>query len=242
MNNLADESARLPNTSGDHQRVIANGENRGFVDACNQGAEAARGRHLVFLNNDTVVLPGWLDKLVATVERDARAGAVGSLFLYPDGRVQEAGAVVWSNGGTFHYGWGRSAEDRRFAFAREVDYCSGASLLIRRELFERLGGFDRRYAPAYYEDKDLAWSVLGRKVLPARFAPTTSRSATQARTHRLGDPSRQPRQVLEKWSEAARYHHAEDPAASSARPTEVGHKVAVSTTRPSPTRRGRARS
>jgi glycosyltransferase involved in cell wall biosynthesis len=148
-------------------RVIENEENRGFVGACNQGAEAARGRYLLFLNNDTVVLPGWLDALVETVERDARAGAVGSLFLYPDGRIQEAGSVIWSNGETYKYGRLRSPEDRRFTFAREVDYCSGASLLIRRELFERLGGFDRRYAPAYYEDTDLCMGVrsLGYKVV-----------------------------------------------------------------------------
>ncbi len=148
-------------------RVVENDENRGFVDACNQGAAVSRGRHLVFLNNDTVVLPGWLTALVETVERDERAGAVGSLFLYPDGRIQEAGAGVWSNGETFHYGWGKSPDDRRFTFAREVDYCSGASLLIRRDLFERLGGFDRRYAPAYYEDTDLCMGVrsLGYKVV-----------------------------------------------------------------------------
>ncbi|HEX8353688.1 MAG TPA: glycosyltransferase, partial [Pyrinomonadaceae bacterium] len=148
-------------------RVISNAENRGFVDACNQGAAAARGRLLLFLNNDTVVLPGWLAALVETVERDSGAGAVGSLFLYPDGRIQEAGGVVWSDASVSHYGFGRSPDDRRFRFAREVDYCSAASLLVRRELFERLGGFDRRYAPAYYEDTDLCMGVrsLGYKVV-----------------------------------------------------------------------------
>jgi GT2 family glycosyltransferase len=147
--------------------VIDNEENRGFVDACNQGAEAARGEHLVFLNNDTVVLPGWLRHLRDTVEGDARVGAVGSMFLYEDGRVQEAGAGVWQNGAAFHYGWGASPEDRRYNFAREVDYCSGASLLVRRELFARLGGFDRRFAPAYYEDIDICFGVrsLGYKVV-----------------------------------------------------------------------------
>src|SRR5436309_3300019 len=121
----------------------------------------------VFLNNDTVVLPGWLKALVETIERDERAGAVGSLFLYPDGRIQEAGAILWSNGEAFHYGWGRSPDDRRFTFAREVDYCSGASLLVRKDLFQRLGGSDRRYAPAYYEDADIAMGVrsLGYEVV-----------------------------------------------------------------------------
>ncbi|PYS79200.1 MAG: hypothetical protein DMF66_03590 [Acidobacteria bacterium] len=160
VNNAStDETREVLSHFGGLVRVIENEINRGFVDACNQGAGIARGRFLVFLNNDTVVLPGWLDALVETAERDPRAGAVGSLFLYPDGRVQEAGAILWSNGEAFHYGWGRSPEDRRFTFAREVDYCSGASLLVRRELFERLGGFDRRYAPAYYEDADLCMGV-----------------------------------------------------------------------------------
>jgi GT2 family glycosyltransferase len=97
------------------------------------------------------VLPGWLDALVKTVDSDPTIGAAGSLFLYPDGRVQEAGVIIWNDGDAAHYGWGGLPDDPRFRFARDVDSCSGASLLIRRELFEELGGFDRRYAPAYYE-------------------------------------------------------------------------------------------
>jgi GT2 family glycosyltransferase len=194
-------------------------ENRGFVDACNQGAEAARGRYLVFLNNDTVVLPGWLDHLVETIERDARAGAVGSLFLYPDGRIQEAGAIVWSNGEAFHYGWSKSTEDRRYTFAREVDYCSGASLLIRRELFEQLGGFDRRYAPAYYEDTDLCMGVrsLGYTVVyqPAsrlyHFEGATAGTDPRAGFKRYQVINRD--KFYDKWRDVlAREHHREDPA------------------------------
>jgi GT2 family glycosyltransferase len=168
VNNAStDETARLLAHFRGLVTVIDNAENRGFVDACNQGAEAARGEHLVFLNNDTVVLPGWLRHLRDTVEGDARVGAVGSMFLYEDGRVQEAGAGVWQSGAAFHYGWGGSPDDRRYNFAREVDYCSGASLLVRRELFARLGGFDRRFAPAYYEDVDICFGVrsLGYKVV-----------------------------------------------------------------------------
>jgi GT2 family glycosyltransferase len=160
VNNAStDETRELLSHLTGFVRVIHNETNRGFVDACNQGAARARGRFLVFLNNDTFVLPGWLDALVETIEANERVGAVGSMFLYPDGRIQEAGAILWSNGEAFHYGCGRSPEDRRFAFAREVDYCSGASLLVRKDLFDRLGGFDRRYAPAYYEDGDLCMGV-----------------------------------------------------------------------------------
>ncbi|MBV9923428.1 MAG: glycosyltransferase [Acidobacteria bacterium] len=202
-----------------HVRVIGNEENRGFVDACNQGAEVARGRHLVFLNNDTAVLPGWLDALVETVERDPRAGAVGSLLIYPDGRIQEAGSVIWSNGQTYKYGWGRSTEDRRFTFAREVDYCSGASLLIRRELFEQLGGFDRRYAPAYYEDTDLCMGVrsLGHEVV---YQPASRlyhyEGATAGTDPRAGFKRFQVvnhGKFYEKWRAVlAREHYAEDPS------------------------------
>jgi O-antigen biosynthesis protein len=166
-NASTDETRELLSHFGALVRVVRNEESRGFVDACNQGAAVARGRYLLFLNNDAIVHPGWLDALVEMLERDARAGAAGSLFLDPDGRIQEAGGIIWSDGETFPYGRGRSPEDRRFAFAREVDYCSGASLIIRKELFEQLGGFDRRYAPACYEDADLCMGVrsLGRKVV-----------------------------------------------------------------------------
>ena len=151
----------------DFLRVITNERNAGFVEASNQGAAAARGQYLLFLNNDTLVLPGWLDHLIETIENHPANGAVGSMFLYPDGSIQEAGGVVWQNGAADHYGWRASPDDKRFNFAREVDYCSAASLLIRKEIFERLGGFDRRFAPAYYEDVDLCFGVrsLGFKVI-----------------------------------------------------------------------------
>ncbi|HYG12178.1 MAG TPA: glycosyltransferase, partial [Pyrinomonadaceae bacterium] len=130
-------------------------------------ARGARGEHLVFLNHGAVVLHGWLKRLRETVEADPSVGAVGSMLLYEDGRVREAGAGVWQNGAAFYYGRGGSPDDRRYNFAREVDYCSGASLLVRRELFEQLGGFDRRYAPACYEDVDICFGVrsLGYKVM-----------------------------------------------------------------------------
>jgi GT2 family glycosyltransferase len=156
----------------DYVRVIRNERNAGFVDASNQGAASAKGNYLVFLNNDTTVLAGWLDHLIETIEDDRAVGAVGSMFLYPDGSIQEAGGVVWQNGAADHYGWHASPDDRRFNFAREVDYCSAASLLIRTEIFNSLAGFDRLFAPAYYEDVDLCFGVrsLGFKVI---YQPTS---------------------------------------------------------------------
>jgi GT2 family glycosyltransferase/glycosyltransferase involved in cell wall biosynthesis len=140
-------------------RLIRNETNLGFVDACNQGAAAARGNYVVFLNNDTVVLPGWMERLRATLASDPQNGAVGAMLVYPDGRLQEAGGIVWSDGSAWNYGKNDNPEAPEYGYVREVDYCSGACLMIKRPLFEQLGGFDARYAPAFYEDTDLCFRI-----------------------------------------------------------------------------------
>ena len=142
-------------------------ENGGFIAACNDGAGLALGEFLVFLNNDTVPQPGWLDALLHTFDTHPDAGLVGAQLLYPDGRLQEAGGVVFDDGGGWNYGRFEAPADPRFGYLRDADYVSGAAIAIPRALFEQLGGFDTRYAPAYYEDTDLAFAVreAGRRVL-----------------------------------------------------------------------------
>lgn len=193
--------------------AVRNEENRGFVDACNQGAAVARGKYLVFLNNDTVVLPGWLNGLTKTIAANPANGAVGSMFLYPNGSIQEAGGIVWRNGEAHHYGWGSSPDDPQFNFAREVDYCSAASLLVRCEIFERLGGFDRRFAPAYYEDVDLCFGVrsLGYKVVyqplsrVVHFEGVTAGSDTTKGIKRFQIVNRE--KFVEKWLDVLEHEH-----------------------------------
>ncbi len=147
-------------------RLVANERNLGFVRSCNAGARQARGDYLLFLNNDTQVLPGWMDELVDTFALRPDAGLVGSKLVYPDGRLQEAGGFVAQEGSGGNYGRNNDPNKPQYNFLREVDYCSGASIMVPRTLFEVLGGFDERYAPAYYEDTDLAFAVrrAGRKV------------------------------------------------------------------------------
>jgi GT2 family glycosyltransferase len=140
-------------------RIQQMAENSGFVNACNAGACIARGRYLVFLNNDTEVTAGWLDALIGTFEQHPDCGLVGAKLIYPDGSLQEAGGIVFADGNACNYGRGGSPQDPRYNFVREVDYCSGACIALPTELFRALGGFDSRYAPAYYEDTDLAFSV-----------------------------------------------------------------------------------
>ena len=147
-------------------RAVRNPQNLGFVGSCNAGAACAKGEFVAFLNNDTVVTAGWLDALLRCFEEEGDAGLVGAKLVYPDGRLQEAGGIVFGDGSGWNYGRFGDPADPCYNFRREADYCSGAAILLRRELFHQLGGFDMRYAPAYYEDTDLAFGVraAGKKV------------------------------------------------------------------------------
>ncbi|WP_266183435.1 glycosyltransferase [Dyella humicola] len=147
-------------------RLLRNPRNLGFGGSCNAGAAMARGEYLLFLNNDTQVTPGWLDELLACFD-DARCGIAGSRLAYPDGRLQEAGAIVYANGEAWNYGRFEDRDDPRLLYRRDADYVSGAALMIDARLFASVGGFDPRYSPAYCEDMDLAFAVraAGRRVI-----------------------------------------------------------------------------
>lgn len=140
-------------------RYHRNASNLGFVGSCNAGAAMARGEYLVFLNNDTTLTPGWLDALLRTFETHPDTGLAGAQLVYPDGRLQESGGIVFSDGSGWNFGRFEDPRHPAYTFVREADYCSGAAIALPRALFERLGGFDERYAPAYYEDTDLAMKV-----------------------------------------------------------------------------------
>ena len=146
---------------------LRNETNCGFIASCNRGAEKARGKYLIFLNNDTLVRRGWLTALLDTFSQESGAGIVGSKLIYPDGRLQEAGGVIWQDASGWNYGKFDDSEKPEYNYLREVDYCSAAALMIPKALFHSVGGFDSRYAPAYYEDTDLAFKVrqAGYKVL-----------------------------------------------------------------------------
>ncbi len=145
---------RLPALAG-RATVLRSEANLGFGGAVNLAASRARGELLALLNDDARPEPGWLDELVAAHARHPGAAAVGGLTLFPDGRVQEAGSVVWADGWTTGVGRGETVAEGRFLADRRVDYCSAANLAVRRAAFLGAGGFDDLYYPAYFEDVDL---------------------------------------------------------------------------------------
>lgn len=133
--------------------------NQRFVRNCNSAAEIATGSFLVLLNNDTLVEKGWLNHLLECFNSDPSVGMAGPKFIFPDGSVQEAGGIIWSDASGWNYGRGMDARRPEVNYLRPVDYLSGACIMLRKQLWQELGGFDDRYHPAYYEDTDLAFSV-----------------------------------------------------------------------------------
>jgi GT2 family glycosyltransferase len=134
--------------------LIAREANGGFAVTCNQGAEAsADAEFLVFLNNDTVPLPGWLDALVEDADAHPDAGAVGARLLYPDGTVQHAGIAIGQDRWPHHLYAGLPGEHKAVTRSRPVVAATAAALLVRQSVFEQLGGFDTDFVNGY-EDVD----------------------------------------------------------------------------------------
>ena len=147
--------------------TIHNSQNLRFLRNCNHAAKSARGKYILFLNNDTQVQEGWLKPLVELIESREDIGMVGSKLVYPDGKLQEAGGIVWRDASAWNYGRLSDPDFPEYNYVKEVDYISGAAIMIKRQLWEKIGGFDEQFAPAYCEDSDLAFEVRrnGYKVL-----------------------------------------------------------------------------
>lgn len=139
--------------------VINNITNLKFLLNCNEASKCAKGKYILFLNNDTQVQEHWLKPLVDLIESSTDIGMVGSQLLYPDGSLQEAGGIVWKDASAWNYGNKQSPNAAEYNYVKEVDYISGASIMIKHDLWNEIGGFDTRFSPAYYEDTDLAFEV-----------------------------------------------------------------------------------
>lgn len=143
-------------------RIVRHPENLGFLGNSNAGVAPAKGEWLVLLNNDTLVCRNAFDALLNTFREYPAAGLVGAKLLNADGSVQEAGGIIWRDGSGWNWGRNQHRDDPRLNYVRDADYCSGAVLAMRRDLFADMGGFDTHFAPAYYEDTDLAFRIRQR--------------------------------------------------------------------------------
>ena len=151
---------------GDLQ-IIRNESNLGFAKACNQGAHVAKGQYLVFLNNDTIPKPGWLIPLVDEVRSHDEVAVVGSKLLYPDNTIQHSGVVFARLFQTpYHLFAGRSENCPAVNIRREFQAVTAACMLIRKEIFEEVGGFDEGFVNGF-EDVDLCLRIrqLGQKII-----------------------------------------------------------------------------
>jgi len=141
--------------------VINNEENLGFAKACNQGARLAKTKYLVFLNNDTIPLKGWLEELISTVEEDKTIGVVGSKLLYPDNTIQHAGVVIAqypSPVSVAHIFKGLPSDFPPANVKKDYQIVTGACMLVRRKIFHDLGGFDESFINGF-EDVDFCLRV-----------------------------------------------------------------------------------
>ena len=164
---VSSDATKELNLYAENLVICRNQTNQGFLRNCNNAAKSARGKYVMFLNNDTQVTPGWLSSLVNLIESDPSIGMVGSKLVYPDGRLQEAGGIIWSDGSGWNYGRLDNPDKAEYNYVKDVDYISGAAILLSTELWNQLGGFDDHFAPAYCEDSDLAFQVraAGKRVV-----------------------------------------------------------------------------
>ncbi|MDB2376704.1 glycosyltransferase [Luminiphilus sp.] len=207
-----DETANIANyVTG--VTVVRQEENQRFLKNCNRAAEKARGDFLLLLNNDTTVTESWLAPLLKLFE-NADIGIVGPKLLFPNGKLQEAGGIIWDDASGWNYGRADDPSRPQYNYVRETDYLSGAALMIRRSLWQELGGFDEAFIPAYYEDTDLCFSAraAGFKVV---YQPSSTVVHYEGMTNGtdLGAGQKQYQVVnqqrfLDKWQdELARFHY-----------------------------------
>ena len=142
--------------------ILHNKTNLGYLRSMNAGAKLARGEWLVLFNNDTEVTEGWLRAMLECAESADDVGVVTPKFLYPDGTLNEAGAIIWRDGTGMNYGRGDVPDAFQYEYRRETDYGSAAALMVNAQLWMDVGGFDERYLPMYYEDVDLCFEARER--------------------------------------------------------------------------------
>jgi len=198
-------------------KMVRTSGNLGFLRNCNNAAKEARGEYLVFLNNDMVVLPRWLDELLGTFAWHPDCGMCGSKLLNLDGTLQEAGGIFWKDGSAWNYGRNQNPNLPEFNYVRRTDYCSGASLCLPKKHWDTLGGFDEIYERAYCEDADLSFRLRAELSLETYYQPFSEgihlEGATSGRDTSQGEKACQvtnQKKLLERWKKVLEKEHLQN--------------------------------
>jgi GT2 family glycosyltransferase len=141
-------------------KLINNSENLGFLRNINKGIKEAKGEYIYILNNDTEVKKGFLEELFYVFNNFKNVGAVGSKLINIDGTLQEAGAVFLTKGRIKQIVKNKKNDAPEINYINKVDYCSGASLLFKKQKDNgELNQFDTDFVPAYFEETDFCFSL-----------------------------------------------------------------------------------
>ncbi len=222
-------------------RYVRHPKNLHFLLNCNRAAEHARGEYLIFLNNDTLVKPGWMENLLATFREHGNVGIAGSKLVYPTGELQEAGGIIWEDASGWNWGKGQNADHPIYNFVRDVDYISGASLMIPTVLWKEIGGFNEGLEKAYYEDADLCFKVreMGYRVVYQPSSVVVHIEGLSSGTD-LNAGAKQYQLVnqkifKERWAEPLKHHlpNAQTPFLASDRAVK-GHILYIDAETPEP--------
>jgi len=135
--------------------VLRNKQNIGFSNSCNHGVKHAKGKYVLLLNSDTVVCKNAIENAIEKLKTESNTAIVGSKLINLDGTLQEAGGIIWSNANVINFMRGKNNYTSYSEFDRIADYVSGAALFFKKEIWIKLGGFDKQFTPAYYEDTDI---------------------------------------------------------------------------------------
>jgi GT2 family glycosyltransferase len=209
MNNATPDAAGQLHAGVTGVEVVPSPVNLGLAGAGNRGRSLAQGELLVLLHDDAEVEPGWLEALVETADAHPEAGAVGGTVLYPDGRLQDAGLILWRDASTSPPWVGQAPAPTDFTRLCAVDYCGTSSLLVRTAAWDAVGGLDERFYPVYNVDVDLAmalrrrgWVVLFQAASRIRH----HRGASGSLAFRSFVSQRNRRMFREKWRTALEEH------------------------------------
>jgi GT2 family glycosyltransferase len=199
-----DETPTLLAGYGERLRVVTLETNAGFAGACNTGGGAATGELLVFLNNDTIPVTGWLDTLVAHADAHPQAGIVGAKLLFPNETVQHAGVVICQDGNPRHIYAGFPASHPVVNVSRPFQAVTAACMLVRREAFEAVGGFDDAYRNCL-EDTDLCLQA-GARGYEVRYCHESVlyHLESVSRGRRAKDIERNAKLFRARWGDRAR--------------------------------------